>query len=1277
MERPEWCRAHRRADELTEEARPGVLCKSDFGCIMHSQRNLIAELPDTERYEIRRRLGAGSFGVVYEGWDRERDGPVAIKWLTHVDVETIHRLKTEFRSLAEISHPNLVQLYELASDGDRWFFTMELVRGLALPMYLRPDSLPPGPATLRRHASGLVPRGAGSAAGETQAASDGRRPTNVDMGTVKAVFSQLARGVHALHEAGKLHRDLKCQNVMVDDAGRVVILDFGLVRPIGTGDVPEEVDLAGTPLYMAPEQCAGEHVGRPADWYAVGVMLFRALTERFPFDGPLYDVMRAKRERETPRVDAFVDGVPSEFVELTAELLAMRPEDRPTGVEVLERLGVQRGPSVAFPPGPAEVFVGRERERAVLSAARAELHAKGPTAVYVHGASGMGKTALVRRFLAEARRSAPAPLVLEGRCFERERLPYKALDPVVDNLAAVLRQMSEPEQRELVPPHAAELVRVFPALARVPSFRKACQPAETPCDPQERRRRASEAFSELFRRLARRHEVIVFIDDLQWGDRDSAMLIAPLLEMPSAPVLWLGTFRTDEAASSPYLEHLDVLGTGGARSTRIELAELTEAETRELLESRLAGECDEELFERLAREAGGSPLFIDLLVRRVRSSGPVALDLAAVIEERLEELAPEARCLLSVLALRGRPIERTLAGALVGVGALDVTLLTHLRNGRLIRLRETDKGEELEIYHDRIRETVASRLAPEEERRLHAQIAEILEARGGDPESLAYHHRGAHQLPEALHFTLEAARRAEAALAFERAAELYRSAIVLRIQLSEGPKLSELRAKEGYALKNAGRGAEAARAFLAAAAGSPRDEALTLRRLAGEQYLMSGHLEESRAVMRDVLEEHGMSMPEHPARVLAELLVRRAQVRIRGSSFVERPEAELDPAELRRIDLCWGISCGLAMIDPVRGGVFQSRHLLAALEAGELKRVARAVAVEIPFSATAGMPNRRRTAELERLGRELAERAGDDYTMGLLAESSGGAAWLEGRWYDALERVERGIALHRKVGGAAWEVTTATIVLLDVLWRMGRWRELFERYPAVLADATSRGDRLLETYTRVKFRPLRCLAQDQPAEAVRQAMDALSRWPEQEFTLLRLWELFAQVEAELYAGRSEAARERLEASWPALERSQLLRLQMYDVTMRDLAGRVALACAERARWPVRQRHLKDAERAARHLERSGAPWATGPALALRAGVLSTRGEDKSAWLVLEQAEDAFRASAMELHAQVMRARRAELARTSPEGPRGWIEEHVGVARPDRWIALLAPGRWPR
>ncbi|HEY8431238.1 MAG TPA: protein kinase, partial [Sandaracinaceae bacterium] len=964
------------------------------------------ELRGTERFEVRRRLGSGSFGVVCEGWDRERNSPVAIKWLSYVDAETIHRFKNEFRSLAEISHPNLVQLYDLESDGDRWFFTMELVDGVTLPEHLRPEALP----SARGHAadSAVHARRRPLPASGTFVRVDphGRVPLDVDPREIRAVFAQLAQGVCALHEAGKLHRDLKCQNVMVTPAGRVVLLDFGLVREVDPARVAEDGDVAGTPVYMAPEQCAGAPIGPAADWYAVGVMLFRALTDRLPFDGNGIEVMSAKQQRDAPRASELVHGVPPDLDELCARLLARRPDARPTGPEILRILGVTSTRTVTYPPRPAEVFVGRHAQLQALLAERRAVRESGPRAVYVHGKSGLGKTALVTHALARAQ--AEGALVFEGRCFERETLPYKALDSVVDSLATYLRRLDATEAARLVPDRVADLVRVFPALGRVPAFARAAFPPSEVPDPQEQRRLAIEGFGDLLRRLARDRELIVFIDDLQWGDRDSATVVARLLEMQDVPVLWIGTYRSDEAAWSAYLEYLRSTAVhDGAR--RIEVGELEEQEAIALLEARL-GHRDPAVIQALAREAAGSPLFIDLLVRRAQgeaSARTERVELSDVIRERLDALAPEARTLASALAICGRPLEPAVAAEVVGTPALDVTALTQMRNARLLRVREREDGEALELYHDRIRETVAAGLAPSEERELHARLARALARRGADPERLANHYRGAGELEHALRYTLEAARRADQSLAFGRAAELYAIALQLVAQL--GPRALDgsidaaaLRVARADALRNAGRGAEAARTYLSAAAEVPRDRALRLRRLAGEQFLLSGHVDEGLAVARTILRELGMSMPESTLFVLGEFFVRRAQLRARGLRFVENGRRPHDD-ELELVDLLWAMAGGLAMIDPVRGGLFQSRQLLMALDLGDVGRVARAVLMEIPFTAVAGVPNRRRTAELERLGEELAARVADDYTTGLLHETRGGAAWLEGRWLDALE----------------------------------------------------------------------------------------------------------------------------------------------------------------------------------------------------------------------------------------------------------------------------------
>lgn len=206
------------------------------------------------RFSIVRRLGAGGMGVVYEAFDRERNARVALKTVHELDSSSLYQLKNEFRALADVAHPCLVGLHELFAEGDSWYFTMDLVDGVPFDAWVR-----------------------------SQAAG-------VDAPRLRASLRQLSAAVGAIHAAGKLHRDLKPSNVLVTPDGRVVVLDFGLAvdRELGgVGHTIADEHVCGTPAYMAPEQAAGALASAASDFYAIGVMLFEALTGRLPFEGQL------------------------------------------------------------------------------------------------------------------------------------------------------------------------------------------------------------------------------------------------------------------------------------------------------------------------------------------------------------------------------------------------------------------------------------------------------------------------------------------------------------------------------------------------------------------------------------------------------------------------------------------------------------------------------------------------------------------------------------------------------------------------------------------------------------------------------------------------------------------------------------------------------------------------------------------------------------------------------------------------------------------------------
>jgi len=202
----------------------------------------------TDRFSVVRLVGTGGMGVVYEVFDRERRQAVALKTLRNLDATSLYRFKHEFRALADVVHPNLIPLYELFADDQHWYFTMELIEHATdFLSYLRQDGGDSDPSSeTATHTTLHV--GPGTIMAPVMAAPDSSSevppPAHdsvdigapvVDMERLRHVLRQLAGGVAALHDAGKLHRDLKPRNVIVRRDGRVVVLDLGLVADLSQG----------------------------------------------------------------------------------------------------------------------------------------------------------------------------------------------------------------------------------------------------------------------------------------------------------------------------------------------------------------------------------------------------------------------------------------------------------------------------------------------------------------------------------------------------------------------------------------------------------------------------------------------------------------------------------------------------------------------------------------------------------------------------------------------------------------------------------------------------------------------------------------------------------------------------------------------------------------------------------------------------------------------------------------------------------------------------------
>jgi eukaryotic-like serine/threonine-protein kinase len=1246
----------------------------------------------TARFHLVRVLGQGGMGVVYEAIDRERNGRVALKTIRTLTADNLLRFKNEFRALQDLQHGNLVRLDELFEADGTWFFTMELIEGTDLLRYVRPGldgEMVVVPATAILGTTGpTVDAGAAMAVGSAEPTSvlgaiagEVTQPTGptvmtalLDEDRLRRALPQLVRGLSALHAAGKIHRDVKPANVRVTHDGRVVLLDFGLV----TDAFPRELEgrAVGTVTYMAPEQVSDEVIGPAADFYSVGVTLYVALTGRPPFIGDPVEVASLKRLVDPVPPSKIARGVPPDLDALCTALLARDPAQRPDGVEILRRLGA----AAAVPARRERPFVGRARELAVLRDAFADVVAGGSAAVLIHGESGVGKSALGLHFLGSV--AGPSTTVLAGRCYERESVPYKALDQVVDALGRALAAMPQDDVAALLPERIGLVAQVFPALRKVPAIEAAGVDART-ADPFHNRAAVFDAMRELWIRLGRRRPLVIGIDDLQWADLDSLGLLARVFEPPAPPLLLCATVRTAATGAHGVDSLRDHLGYD-VRDLHLERLPVDEA--RALAGALLArAGADDVRIDAIATEAGGHPMFIEALVHhRPASDGdvaePVPTRLDDVLLARAAALDPAAAQVLELVCLAGGPISQDVCAHAAGLPYDEMTgILSILRSAHLVRTHGPRRGDAVEAYHDRVREAIAARgdtaTDTDARRHQHLRLANALEAsRTADPEALTMHFARAGETDRAARYAAQAADRAAGALAFDQAARLYRMALAL--DTGAEPRL---RTALAVALANAGRGREAGEAYLAAAeaAGGEQNE---LRRHAAEQLLISGCIDEGLAVLRTVLVAQGLDVAATPRRALASLLLHRAQVRMRRDLFTPRlrDPATIAPEALARIDTCYAAAMGLATVDTIRGADFQSRHILLALDAGEPYRVACALAAEASFSAAQGGRRRKRTERLLAAAEELARRVAHPNALGFATFAAGSAEYLLGRWANGLELCDRAARIFRdRCTGVAWWSDTIQYFGLECLAYGGQLGELARRVPILLADAEARGNLYATTSLRVGIPNLAWLVADDVDGARGHVADAMARWSTSGFHVQHLAEVLALVQADLYAIDGAAAYRLISAAWPAISGAILSRVQLTQIMTLHQRARAALAFAAEQTGSARRRLVADARRCAHRIVRERMPWSDPFAALARAAADHLGGDDDAAIRELGDAIRGFDATDMHAYAAAARVRLGELeggdAGSARVAEATALLAAQSVRRPERLVAMLAPG----
>ncbi len=285
------------ASEVTDALRRNV----EYSRFIDSLRDIEA-LENTyvgKHYRLLNLIDEGGMGLVFRAYDEALDRVVAIKVLTRYSAKLLKRFQTEARAVGQLQHPNVVQVFAVAKEGDIPYIVMEYVNGRSLSQRIRDD----GPLPIAQAVE---------------------------------VILQVARGLDAAHVRQIIHRDIKTSNVLLTPDGTAKVIDFGIAKffkqqSVGVDGegLTGEKEVVGTADYMSPEQGSGKPVDARSDIYSLGITLYRTLTGRLPFKADDTVAVLLKQMRDPlPDVRIARPDVPDELVGILLKMVEKRPEDR-------------------------------------------------------------------------------------------------------------------------------------------------------------------------------------------------------------------------------------------------------------------------------------------------------------------------------------------------------------------------------------------------------------------------------------------------------------------------------------------------------------------------------------------------------------------------------------------------------------------------------------------------------------------------------------------------------------------------------------------------------------------------------------------------------------------------------------------------------------------------------------------------------------------------------------------------------------------------------------
>lgn len=1130
-----------------------------------------------------RLLGRGGMGYVHAAIDLRSTAQVAVKVMRRIDAWSIYRFIEEFRWLSQLSHPNLVKLYDAFCEGDVRYFSMELVEGKSVREWFRKFPF----------------------------------EQEVRWRELRRVLGQLASAIDYLHEHQVLHCDIKCSNMMIASGSRAVLLDLGLAVRAG-----QENRLVGTLQYMAPEVIAGGSATFASDWYSFGVMIYEVLTDNFP---PIQiDLTQASQSGGAYCLDVEqlrhnLRECPVDLKELCVDLLHPEPSARPSRSQVVERLK-GRSARPQWITGSFEC-AGREVELSTIdTAVRLPSESLKPTRpraslVILEGESGSGKSTLLQYWTKSL--DERECLLLSVRCYRQDHTPVRLLNALVQELTTALPRLPESRWKPTLEKQVSNMRLMFPQVQQlIPELIVPAKHMEASSKSGHGASHdvSTSSFVQWLLELSHQQRLIICVDDAQWADFESLRTLRRLLnhvEHFHGAMLLVdesGSHRLTELLQPE--ERMHASQATAFELTHIPLAPLTSTTCLQLL-GRWAASVEMPINASVAndivRRSSGNPFLLQEIFRTyvhytengdISGSDWLVTDSHNSVRRRFSMLPQPTENILQFLAVADHAMNFHQLQMVSRILPHELQrTLSLLASQGWIRSRGGELESDVEIAHENFRRAIEQSIPADRLHRRHYRLARILSCETPPPWArVADHYWSAEYFREASSCYLEAARSAIASGGNVAAIEFLRRADHPQAQRTPAEQSRVTRMKADCLAKvgNSQLAAELYESLLQQElAAKPTDEkqVTILRCLSGEQRIRAGQLEPGLKCLELALKQLGITSWKKSA--FSQLCLALKCYRLGWNGLRPKPKAtqsKLASAPFTEMERSLNrLSPALTFLDNELGpDVILRMTRLAEIRGTNFDR-ALAILRSAILLSFGGSRQRLQAAKRLRLGRQLARASQAEEALATADFCMFVWHIQRGRMAAAARSGHAALSLYRNCpSDTQWEQHFLQWALLGTYWSGFQLTELRHSTTLLRQSARDRCDPMSLFWTHVDAAHWADLVNGQVEHARTSLHVASEAIVDQDFQSPRFFLWQTRIHQALYENDTQRAREMLEQDWPRLSRSLIMRTNHY----RWLALCARLRCdllELRQHQPPRANLLRDARRCVQQMSRLEEP----------------------------------------------------------------------------------------